>query len=223
MDKENYSHDGLTIRCFAFNMIQENCYIVSDDTRECIIIDCGAYWQDERDELVEHIKSNHLNPIRLLSTHGHLDHHFGDNTVFDSFGLQPEVSQEDEYLYKSLHYQAENLFHLKLNYKFPPISHYFEDGEVIHFGHHELYVVPTPGHTHGSVTFYCEEEGIVFTGDTLFQGSVGRTDLDGGSMFQLINSLRELAQLPDDTKVYPGHGEPTTIGFEVAHNPYMDR
>ena len=86
-----------------------------------------------------------------------------------------------------------------------------------------MHVVPTPGHTHGSVTFYCEEEGIVFTGDTLFQGSVGRTDLDGGSMFQLINSLRELAQLPDDTKVYPGHGEPTTIGFEVAHNPYMDR
>ena len=223
MDKENNNHRGLTIHCFAFNMIQENCYIVSDDTHECVIIDCGAYWQDERDELVDYIKSNHLKPIRLLSTHGHLDHHFGDNTVFEHFGLGPEVSMEDEYLYKSLHYQAENLFHLKLNYKFPPVSHYFEEGENIHFGLHELRVVPTPGHTQGSVTFYCEKEAIVFTGDTLFQGSVGRTDLDGGSMFQLINSLRELAQLPDDTKVYPGHGDPTTIGFEVAHNPYMDR
>ena len=223
MEKENNRSSGLTIRRFEFNMIRENCYVVSDETRECVIIDCGAYWEDEREELVEYINKNQLKPVRLLATHGHLDHHFGDNTVFDHFGLGPELSKEDEYTYKSLLYQAERFFHLKLNYKFPAVSRYFEDGEIIRFGNHELKVVPTPGHTQGSVVFYCEAENVLFTGDTLFQGSVGRTDLGGGSMFQLINSLRELAQLPDETKVLPGHGAPTTIGFEVAHNPYMDR
>lgn len=222
MDKENGRSCGLTIRRFEFNMIRENCYVVSDNTRECVIIDCGAYWDDEREELVDYITKEGLKPVHLLSTHGHLDHHFGDNTVFDTYGLSPEISKEDEYIYKSLLYQAENYFHLKLNYKFPsPL--YLKNDEFIQFGNHELRVIPTPGHTPGSVTFYCQKENIAFTGDTLFQGSVGRTDLDGGSMFQLINSLRLLAQLPDETKVLPGHGESTTIGTEVTQNPYMDR
>lgn len=223
MDKENSIPCGLTIRCFEFNMIGENCYVVSDETRDCVIIDCGAYWKDEREELVEYITKNELRPVRLLATHGHLDHHFGDNTVYDTYGLSPELSDEDEYVYKSLLYQAEKYFHLKLNYKFPAPGRYLQDGETISFGNHELLVLPTPGHTPGSVSFYCKSEGFLFTGDTLFRGSVGRTDLDGGSMFQLINSLRELAQLPDETEVLPGHGEPTTIGYELAHNPYMDR
>ena len=197
MDKENSIPCGLTIRCFEFNMIGENCYVVSDETRDCVIIDCGAYWKDEREELVEYITKN--------------------------YGLSPELSEEDEYVYKSLLYQAEKYFHLKLNYKFPAPGRYLQDGETISFGNHELLVLPTPGHTPGSVSFYCKSEGFLFTGDTLFRGSVGRTDLDGGSMFQLINSLRELAQLPDETEVLPGHGEPTTIGYELAHNPYMDR
>lgn len=223
MDKDNKKNDGLTIRCFEFNMIHENCYVVSDNTDECVIIDCGAYWNDEREALVDYIQKNGLKPVRLLATHGHLDHHFGDNTVLDHFGLSPEVAQEDEYVYKSLHDQAERLFHLRLDYNFPTIKRFLEEGETIAFGHHELRVIPTPGHTRGSVTFYSAEDGLAFTGDTLFQGSVGRTDLGGGSMFQLINSLRELAQLPDETRVMPGHGPSTTIGFEVAHNPYMDR
>ena len=172
---------------------------------------------------MEYITKNELRPVRLLATHGHLDHHFGDNTVYDTYGLSLELSEEDEYVYKSLLYQAEKYFHLKLNYKFPAPGRYLQDGETISFGNHELLVLPTPGHTPGSVSFYCKSEGFLFTGDTLFRGSVGRTDLDGGSMFQLINSLRELAQLPDETEVLPGHGEPTTIGYELAHNPYMDR
>lgn len=112
---------------------------------------------------------------------------------------------------------------MKIDNVFPPIGHFFEDGETIHFGNHELSIIPTPGHSKGSVTFYCEAEGIAFTGDTLFQNSIGRTDFQGGSMFQIINSLRLLAQLPDKTKVLPGHGNTTTIGEELAHNPYMDR
>lgn len=130
MDKENSIPCGLTIRCFEFNMIGENCYVVSDETRDCVIIDCGAYWKDEREELVEYITKNELRPVRLLATHGHLDHHFGDNTVYDTYGLSPELSEEDEYVYKSLLYQAEKYFHLKLNYKFPAPGRYLQDGET---------------------------------------------------------------------------------------------
>ena len=164
MDKENSIPCGLTIRCFEFNMIGENCYVVSDETRDCVIIDCGAYWKDEREELVEYITKNELRPVRLLATHGHLDHHFGDNTLYDTYGLSPELSEEDEYVYKSLLYQAEKYFHLKLNYKFPAPGSYLQDGETISFGNHELLVLPTPGHTPGSVSFYCKSEGFLFTG-----------------------------------------------------------
>ena len=132
MDKENSIPCGLTIRCFEFNMIGENCYVVSDETRDCVIIDCGAYWKDEREELVEYITKNELRPVRLLATHGHLDHHFGDNTVYDTYGLSPELSEEDEYVYKSLLYQAEKYFHLKLNYKFPAPGRYLRQHVPAH-------------------------------------------------------------------------------------------
>ncbi|MDY6409420.1 MAG: MBL fold metallo-hydrolase, partial [Prevotella sp.] len=97
------------------------------------------------------------------------------------------------------------------------------DNQDITFGNHKLKVIPTPGHSKGSVTFYCKEENVAFTGDTLFQQSIGRTDLHGGSMMQIIQSLRILAQLPDETVVKPGHGNDTTIGRELESNPFMER
>ena len=105
----------------------------------------------------------------------------------------------------------------------PPAGHFLEENELIRFGTHTLKVIETPGHSRGSVCFYEEEEGVLFSGDTLFQSSIGRTDLDGGSMMMIIQSLRMLCQLPDSTVVYPGHGLPTTMGDELAHNPYLDR
>ena len=112
---------------------------------------------------------------------------------------------------------------MTLNEALPPVGRYFEDGEQITFGSHKLTVIPTPGHTRGSVCFYCEQEHVMFTGDTLFKGSIGRTDFEGGSMLQIIQSLRMIAQMPDNIVVLSGHGEKTTLGFELAHNPYMDR
>ena len=197
-------------------MLQENCYVVSDETKECVIIDCGAFYPEERTAVVNYIKDNQLKPVHLLCTHGHLDHNFGNNTIYEAFGLKPEVSASDESLMKHFKEQAATFYQMELDYDFPPIGHFFDDEEIIHFGSHEFEIILTPGHTKGSVTFYC-------TGDTLFRGSIGRTDFKGGSMFQIINSLRFLAQLPDDVKVLPGHGETTSIGEELAHNPYMDR
>ena len=211
------------VKRFVFNMIEENTYILWDDSLECVIIDCGAFYEEERQTIVNFIKDNNLKPVHLLATHAHLDHNFGINTINDAFGLLPEVSEKDAPALRSLKEQAQNMFGMQLNYDFPAVGNTFKTGETIKFGQHELAIINTPGHTPGGVTFYCKEENIAFTGDTLFRGSVGRTDFEGGSMFQLISSLRELSQLPDNTVVYSGHGEQTTIGYELAHNPYMDR
>ncbi len=213
----------IQVKRFVFNMIEENTYVLWDNSLECVIIDCGAFYEEERQTIVNFIKENHLKPVHLLATHAHLDHNFGINTINDVFALLPEVSEKDTPALRSLKEQAQNMFGMQLNYDFPPVGKTFEAGENIKFGEHELTIINTPGHTPGSVTFYCKEENMAFTGDTLFRGSVGRTDFEGGSMFQLISSLRELSQLPDTTVVYSGHGEQTTIGYELAHNPYMDR
>lgn len=213
----------IQVKRFVFNMIEENTYVLWDNSLECVIIDCGAFYEEERQTIVNFIKENHLKPVHLLATHAHLDHNFGINTINDVFGLLPEVSEKDASALRSLKVQAQNMFGMQLNYDFPPVGKTFGAGENIKFGEHELTIINTPGHTPGSVTFYCKEENMAFTGDTLFRGSVGRTDFEGGSMFQLISSLRELSQLPDTTVVYSGHGEQTTIGYELAHNPYMDR
>ena len=213
----------LHIERFQCNMLQENCYVVSDNSLECVIIDCGAFYPEERKAIVDYIKEHHLTPKHLLVTHGHLDHNFGNDTIYAEFGLKPEVAAEDENLMKHLKQQAESFYQLTLDNEFPPIDHFFEDDEIIKFGNHELEIIHTPGHSRGSVTFFCKDEKVAFTGDTLFHNSIGRTDFSGGSMFQIINSLRFLAQLPDDTQVLPGHGDYTSIGEELAHNPYMDR
>lgn len=213
----------LNIQRFPCNMLKENCYVVSDETKECVIIDCGAFFPEERTAIQQYIQMNELKPTHLLVTHGHLDHNFGNDTVYEVYGLKPEVAAGDEHLMQNLNMQAQSFYQMQLDTKFPPIGHFFDDGELLSWGNHHFLVIPTPGHSKGSVTFYCEEEHVAFTGDTLFHGSIGRTDFKGGSMFQIINSLRQLSQLPDNTKVLPGHGEATTIGEELAHNPYMDR
>ncbi len=204
-------------------MLQENCYVVSDDTQECVIIDCGAYYPEERKAITQYINEKQLKPVHLLVTHGHLDHNFGNDTIYEEFGLKPEVAAGDEKLMRGLAQQAEQFYGFELKTKFPAIDHFFEEDEVVKMGNHEFTIIETPGHSNGSVCFYCEAEHILFSGDTLFRTSIGRTDFPGGSMFRIINSLRHLGQLPDETLVYPGHGEHTTIGEELAHNPYMDR
>lgn len=213
----------MKIESLVCNMLQENCYVVSDETKECVIIDCGAFYEEERRALVEYIRNNDLKPVHLLATHGHLDHNFGNDTIFKEFGLKPEIAQADEAWITNYKEQAMKLYGMTLDMEMPEVGHFLSDKEKIQFGNHTLEVMETPGHSPGSVVFYCEEENVLFTGDTLFQMTIGRTDLEGGSMMQIIQSLRIIAQLPDNTKVYPGHGYTTTIGYELSRNPYMDR
>ncbi len=213
----------LNIQRFTCNVFQENCYVVNDTSKECVIIDCGAFYSEEQHALLRYIEDNNLKPVHLIATHGHIDHHFGNNTLYESFGLQPEVHINDEFLMKQMAKQAEALMGIKLDIPMPAVGKYLQSADTIPFGNHRFTIIETPGHTPGSVVFYCAEEKVAFSGDTLFHHSIGRTDLEGGSMFQMIQSLRILSQLPDDTTLFPGHYEQTTIGTELAGNPYMDR
>lgn len=213
----------LKIQTFEVNPLHENCYIVSDDTKECVIIDCGAFTESEQEAIITYINKNGLKPVHNIGTHGHLDHHFGDAAILSAFNLLPEVSDGDEVLMQHSKEAALQMLGMDLNIDLPAGELRLTENNTISFGSHTLRIIRTPGHSRGSVSFYCAEENVLFTGDTLFKGSIGRTDFPGGSMFQIISSLRELAQLPDTTIVYSGHGPQTSIGFELAHNPYMDR
>ena len=212
----------ITVKKFVCNPLQENTYVVSDDSRECVVIDCGAFFDDERKAIVSYINTQQLKPVRLLCTHGHFDHIFGCDTIFDAFGLQPEVHSDDAYLTDDLNAQVKQMLGADLQLQMPAIGHYLTDGEVITFGRHQLKVLHTPGHTPGGVVFYCEQERTVFSGDTLFRMSIGRTDFEKGSYEQIIDSLHNvIAKLPADTTVYTGHGPLTVVGEEVAMSPYF--
>jgi glyoxylase-like metal-dependent hydrolase (beta-lactamase superfamily II) len=212
----------LTIKTFPFNLLQENTYVVSDETRDCVIIDCGAYYDDERKAITDYISSQGLKPCRLLATHGHWDHNLGIDTIYQTYGLQVEAAKEDEFIITDIPRNFQSIIGAPLRREYPPVGRFFAPNEVIRFGNHSLQVLKTPGHSPGSVVFYCAEEHTAFTGDTLFRMSVGRTDFEGGSYEDLMNSLANvLAKLPDETTILPGHGPQSTIGYEKKYNPYM--
>ena len=212
----------LNIKTFMCNLLQENTYVVSDDTKECVIIDCGAYYEEERTAITQYIDNEGLKPVHLLCTHGHFDHNFGIDTIYHAYGLKAEIAEEDGFLINDIPGQFLRMIGVPLKREYPPVGRYFEPNEVIRFGHHELKILKTPGHTPGGVVFYCEAEGIAFSGDTLFRMSVGRTDFEGGSYKELAESLKNvIAKMPAETTVYCGHGPKTTIGEEMRYNPYL--
>lgn len=210
------------IERFEVNMFQENCYIASDETGECIVIDCGAFYEEERKAIVDYINGNNLKITHLICTHGHIDHNFGDYTIFKNFGVKPEIHKDDKLLIENLAEQAQAFLGLKYTDPTPEVEKFFDSSYTVQFGTHSLSILHTPGHTPGSVMFYCKEEKILFSGDTLFRMSIGRTDFKFGSYKSITESLRMVANtVPPETTVLPGHGEQTTIAFEQQHNPYI--
>lgn len=211
-----------TVKRFMCNPLQENCYVVSDESNECVIIDCGALWQEEKDAITTYIRQQQLKPVHLVATHGHLDHNFGNAMVLRQYGLKVEVCAEDLYLVEHLSEQASNLFGMTLDEDDPPVGRLLADGDSISFGTHTLQVLCTPGHTHGSALLYCAEEHTAFTGDTLFCMSIGRTDFAEGSWQEMTHSLQQVvARLPKETIVLSGHGPQSTIADELMYNPYL--
>jgi glyoxylase-like metal-dependent hydrolase (beta-lactamase superfamily II) len=204
----------------VFSPIEVNTYILVDDSGDCAIIDCGCYDKDEFEELTKFIDEKGIKPVLLLNTHSHLDHVFGNKYILERFGLKPYASELDEMNRKSAPHHA-MLFGLSMDEP-PEPEGFILDNQVITFGNTKLLSLLVPGHTTGSIAFYCEADNCVFTGDALFAGSIGRTDLPGGNYEVLMNSIRnKLFVLPPSTVVYPGHGEKTTIDNEIKTNPYF--
>lgn len=211
----------MNIRNLCFNPFAENCYILSDDTKQAVVIDPGCYGNFEKEALCKYITENGLSISHVLLTHMHIDHIFGTPYLKEHFGLSPEAHADDLFLMEGATRMAA-MFGIPYNEHIPPVGRQLKAGDTISFGHSSLEVLHVPGHSPGSVAYYCREHGIVFTGDALFAGSVGRTDLEGGSQETLIRSIREqLLTLPDDTRVCPGHGPATDIATEKQHNPYL--
>lgn len=212
----------LTIQRFTCNMFQENTYVVSDETGEAVVIDCGAFYEAERRAITQHIEKNGLRPVHLLATHGHIDHNIGNGLIAERYGLKPELHGGDEQLMGMLGEQANVLCGITLDKPLPPVGRYLTEADAIAFGTHTLTLVHTPGHSPGGVFYCCREEGVAFSGDTLFRQSIGRTDFWGGDARAITASLRKvMAALPEETAVLPGHGPQTTIGEERRNNPYL--
>ena len=207
-------------KVFYFNPLRECCYLLWDESGEAAIIDPGCCGEREFMRLKEFVDENGLRPVRILLTHGHFDHIFGLSRCCVAW--HPEVLMNKADIGQAERADETAAF-LGMELQRPScIFSDISDGDKVSFGNTELKVIATPGHTGGSVCFYSEKEGMLFSGDTLFQGSAGRTDLQGGDFNALRESLRNrLATLPDSTEVFPGHGYPTTIGEEKATNPFM--
>ena len=203
-----------------FSPIDVNTYILADDSGECAIIDCGCYDKKESDKLEKFIKEKNLNPVLLLNTHCHLDHVFGNRFILERYGLSTFSSEFDEMDRKNASQHA-ILFGLSMDNP-PDPAGFISDNQIVAFGTTELVALHVPGHTSGSLAFYSEKNDCVFTGDALFAGSIGRTDLPGGDYETLIASIKcKLFVLPPSTSVYPGHGNETTIEKEMQSNPFF--
>ena len=211
----------MKIARLIFNPIQENTYIIWDDTLEAAVIDAGNMNERENEVLAKFIADNGLKPKYALNTHGHFDHLLGVDFLREKYGAQLAMSSKDEFLLKGASVSAE-LFGVKADALPEAIDVDLEGKESIKFGKTELKIIPTPGHTPGHVTFFEPESKVLFTGDTLFRESIGRTDLPGGDYSWIMRSIIEnILPLGDDVKIYPGHGETSDIGHESMYNPFV--
>lgn len=213
---------ALKVARFTFNMFGENTYVVYDPTsREAVIVDPGMIDDEERNALDSFIERNSLKVTHLINTHMHLDHVFGNPHVMAQYGVKTSASPQDAFLGEGLNQQSAR-YHLKGMPQSVGVDIPLKDGDVIKVGDGQLHVLAIPGHSPGGLAFYDKEDGWVITGDSLFDGSIGRTDLPRGDMATLVNAVRsKLLTLPDNTVVLPGHGGETTIGQEKVHNPFL--
>jgi hydroxyacylglutathione hydrolase len=210
----------LVVKTFVFSPIQENTYILYNENRECCIIDPGCYFPAEREKLQTEIKNMGLKPVLLLNTHCHLDHVFGNKFVAETWDLQPHFHELEKPLF-DLAPKSGDMWQMPFENYSGPLS-FIKEGEKVFVGEDALEILFTPGHSPGSISFYYPPGGFIISGDVLFDGSVGRTDLPGGDFDTLVQSIQtQLFTLPDETKVYSGHGKMTTIGFEKMNNPFV--
>ncbi len=209
----------MKIHKFTFNPLQENTLIVTDDEKNCVIIDPGCYFQEEKEVLREFINSNGLVVKALLNTHAHLDHIMGNAFIKRTYDVDLYLHEADV-ITLNMGGQSSRLYGLDQFETSPQPDQFLKEGDRLEFGGIVFDVIFGPGHAPGHVAFYNKTEGVLINGDILFKGSYGRVDLPGGDFQTLKDTIqKKLFQLPEETLVYTGHGPETTIGAEKTSNP----
>lgn len=209
----------LNVTFFTFNAFEENTYIIANEQQHCWIVDPGMYHDDEKQALVKYMTDNGLQPQAVINTHTHIDHIFGVQYLMDKYSI-PFGCHELERSVLQMAEASGAMFGFDFK-KAPSPTFYIQEGPLM-LGKDEVDVLFTPGHSTGSISFYYKPGNWVLSGDVLFNGSIGRTDLPGGSMDVLLNSIRtKLFTLPDNTVVLSGHGPATHIGDEKKYNPFL--
>jgi glyoxylase-like metal-dependent hydrolase (beta-lactamase superfamily II) len=210
----------IKVERLIFNAFQENTYLVSDDTGECLIIDAGCQGQFEQEQLSEHLASNNLKPVGQIYTHCHIDHILGNGYVFEKYGLRPVMHKKSLPIFLGASDHGK-MFGIEIDGLIEP-EVFIADGDLVRFGNSSLEVLYTPGHVDGHVCFVNHDAQIVIVGDVLFRDSIGRTDLPTGDFDVLGQSIRtKLYTLGTEYIVYPGHGPETSIGHEMLNNPFV--
>ncbi len=210
----------IKVEYFTFNPLQENTWLLSNEKGDTLIIDPGCYFTAEQETLENAITAQKLKPVQLLNTHCHLDHVFGNRWVSETYKLELYLNPDEQKMLEMAPASGLMWGFSFDNYKGP--LHFLLPGDTVYLGTDKLKVLLTPGHSPGSICFYCEAQHFIISGDVLFRESIGRSDLPGGNSGQLLKSIHEqLFTLPGETIVYPGHGPTTTIGYEKKNNPYV--
>lgn len=211
----------MNFKRFIFNPVDVNCYILWDESKEAVLIDAAVLFDEEKEELKSFISSNGLTVKHHLNTHLHFDHIFGNPFVEQEFGVKSEANDKDWSWAETISERVAR-FGLRYNEKIPTLGRVLNDDDTITFGNSTIKAIHVPGHSPGSLAYYVAEENMLFSGDALFQGSIGRTDFADADFDTLISSIKsKLFSLPDDTRVYPGHSDSTTIEFEKQYNRFL--
>ena len=210
----------IQIKKFTFNPVQENTYVLYDETGECIIVDAGCFFDYEKKELDDFISDKQLTPVKLVNTHCHFDHILGITHCRTKYKIPFYAHPEDAFLVERIVEHGD-----RFGVPVEPVDapdHPLNEGDQVAFGNSVLEVIHVPGHAPGHLVFYHEEQQFMLAGDVLFYGSIGRTDLPKGNFEQLVFNIKsKLFVLPEETVVYSGHGPETSIGFEKRSNPFL--
>jgi hydroxyacylglutathione hydrolase len=221
-ESESKEFHMLQLKVFTFNPFSENTYILFDETKEAAIFDPGCYEKQETDMLADFIQREGLKITHLINTHCHIDHVLGNAFVKNKYKVPLWFHKNEIPVLKSVKVYAPNYGFA--GYQETEADGYLDETQKLKIGNTSLDILFVPGHAPGHLVFYNRDSKICLAGDTLFQGSIGRTDLAGGDHDTLIRTIKsELFSLPDDTIVYPGHGPQTTIGTEKQSNPFVGK
>jgi hydroxyacylglutathione hydrolase len=210
----------LKIEKFVVNPLQENSFVVSDETSECVFIDPGFYFDEEKEEVKEYLQKNNLKPLYIANTHCHFDHIMGVEFLRKEYNI-PFWAHHADYFWIEQAVEQGQMFGFKMDPVQKPDS-FFEENDELKFGNSSFKIIHIPGHSPGHTVFYFEKQKVLIAGDVIFYGSIGRTDLPGGDYYELISNIKnKLFHLPDETKIYCGHGPSTSIFSEKTTNPFL--